>query len=80
LIPGRLLVAGKMLQVSGRSGGFIERLRAAYQSVRLFPTDQILPPVDRGVADVAALDDVDDVFSDIGGVVADAFEVLGDQD
>src|SRR6267143_7316894 len=32
------------------------------------------------VADVLALDEVDDVFGDVGGVVADAFEVLGDED
>jgi hypothetical protein len=39
-----------------------------------------LAAVDGGVADVLALDDVDDVFGDVGGVVADAFEVLGDED
>ena len=27
-----------------------------------------------------ALDDVDDVFGDVGGVIADAFEVFGDED
>ena len=32
------------------------------------------------MADVLALDDVDDVFGDVGGVVADAFEVFGDED
>src|SRR5689334_19864895 len=32
------------------------------------------------VADVLALDEVDDVFGDVGGVVADAFEILGDKD
>jgi hypothetical protein len=32
------------------------------------------------VADVLALDEVDDVFGDVGGVVADALEVLGDED
>ena len=31
------------------------------------------------MADVAADDDVDDVLGDVGGVVADAFEVFGDQ-
>jgi hypothetical protein len=36
--------------------------------------------VDGGVADVLALDDVDDVFGDVGGVVADAFEIFGDED
>src|SRR5207249_507448 len=30
--------------------------------------------------DVLALDEVDDVFGDVGGVVADALEVLGDED
>src|ERR1700735_2296346 len=39
-----------------------------------------LAAVDGGVADVLALDDVDDVFGDVGGVVADAFEVFGDED
>ena len=39
-----------------------------------------LAAVDCGVADVLALDDVDDVFGDVGGVVADAFEVFGDED
>ncbi len=33
---------------------------------------QRLAAVDGGVADVLALDDVDDVFGDVGGVVADA--------
>ena len=32
------------------------------------------------MADVLALDQVDDVFGDVGGVVADAFEILGDED
>jgi len=32
------------------------------------------------VADVAASDKVDDVFGDVGGVVADTFEILGDHD
>ena len=31
------------------------------------------------MADVAAGDDVDDVFGDVGGVVADAFEIFGDE-
>jgi len=33
-----------------------------------------------GVANVLTLDDVDDVFGDVGGVVADAFEVFGYED
>jgi hypothetical protein len=40
----------------------------------------LLAAVDGGVADVLALDDVDDVFGDVGGVVADAFEIFGDKD
>ena len=36
--------------------------------------------VDGRVADVLALDDVDDVLGNVGGVVADAFEVLGHED
>jgi hypothetical protein len=36
--------------------------------------------VEGGVADVAAGDEVDYVFGDVDGVVADAFEVLGDED
>ena len=39
-----------------------------------------LTAVDGGVADVLALDDVDDVFGDVGGVVADALEIFGDED
>ena len=39
-----------------------------------------LAAVYAGVADVLALDDVNDVFGDVGGVVADAFEVFGDED
>src|SRR3977135_3525471 len=39
-----------------------------------------LSAVDGGVADVLALDDIDDVFGDVGGVVADALEVFGDED
>src|SRR3990172_1776641 len=38
-----------------------------------------LAAVEGGVADVAAGDDVDEVFSDVGGVVADALEVPGDE-
>ena len=33
-----------------------------------------------GVADVLALDDVDYVFGYVGGVVPDAFEILGYED
>jgi len=32
------------------------------------------------VADVLALDDVDYVLGDVGSVVADAFEIFGDED
>ena len=32
------------------------------------------------MADVLALDKVDDVLGDVGGVVADTFEVFGDED
>ena len=32
------------------------------------------------VADVLALGEVDDVLGDVGGVVADALEVLGNED
>jgi hypothetical protein len=39
-----------------------------------------LAAINRGVADVLALDDIDNVFGDVGGVVADAFEIFGDQD
>jgi hypothetical protein len=34
--------------------------------------------IDAGVADVLALNDVDDVFGDVRGVIADALEVFGD--
>src|SRR6266478_6911551 len=44
------------------------------------PTEDALAAVDDVVADVLALDEVDDVFGDGGGVVADALEVLGDED
>src|ERR1700674_1635405 len=44
------------------------------------PTNRTLPPVDGGVADVLALDEVDDVLGDVGGVVADALEVFGNED
>jgi hypothetical protein len=36
--------------------------------------------IDRGVADILTLDDVDDVLGDVSGVVADALQVFGDQD
>src|SRR6266403_2005430 len=39
-----------------------------------------LAAVDGGVADVLALDEVDDVLGDVGGVIADALEVFGDED
>jgi hypothetical protein len=32
------------------------------------------------VADILALDEVDDVFGDVGGVVADALEIFCDED
>src|SRR6266571_5484825 len=44
------------------------------------PSRAGLAAVDGGVADVLALDEVDDVLGDVGGVVADALEVLGDED
>ncbi len=43
-------------------------------------TEEPLAAVDGGVADVLALDDVDDVFGDVGGMVADALEIFGDED
>src|SRR5258708_24680024 len=39
-----------------------------------------LAAVDGGVADVLGLDEVDDVLGYVGGVVADALEVFGDED
>ena len=39
-----------------------------------------LAAVQGRVADVAAGYEVDYVFGDVGGVVADAFEVFGDED
>ncbi len=44
------------------------------------PSNVELAAVDGGVADVLALDEVDDVLGDVGGVVADALEVFGDED
>src|SRR6266571_4434210 len=44
------------------------------------PSRAGLAAIDGGVADVLALDEVDDVLGDVGGVVADALEVLGDED
>src|SRR5258708_37603358 len=44
------------------------------------PSNAKLAAVDGGVADVLALDEVDDVFGDVGGVVADALEIFGDED
>ena len=40
----------------------------------------VLTPVDGGVADVLALHEVDNVLGDVGGMVADALEVLGHED
>jgi hypothetical protein len=40
----------------------------------------LLTAVDGGVTDVLALDDVDDVFGDVGGMVADAFEIFRYED
>src|SRR6266705_5197744 len=45
-----------------------------------FPLAPRSAAIDGGMADVLALDEVDDVFGDVGGVVADALEVLGDED
>ena len=39
-----------------------------------------LAAIDAGVANVLALDDVDDVLGDVGGVITDALEIFGDQD
>src|SRR6266566_9901315 len=44
-----------------------------------FPLAPRSAAIDGGMADVLALDEVDDVFGDVGGVVADALEVLGDE-
>src|SRR5258708_2816130 len=44
------------------------------------PSNAKLAAVDGGVADVLALDEVDDVLGDVGGVVADALEIFGDED
>src|SRR6266851_5519968 len=44
------------------------------------PSNAGLAAVDGGVADVLALDEIDDVLGDVGGVVADALEVFGDED
>ena len=46
----------------------------------MLPREPGLAAVDSRVADVLALDDIDYVFGDVGGVVADALEVLGDED
>src|ERR1700691_887348 len=43
-------------------------------------TSRGLAAVEGGVADVAAGDEVDDVFGDVDGVVADALEIFGDED
>jgi hypothetical protein len=59
-----------------RSANVKKRRRLA--SVGMTGCAWFLAAVDGGVADVLALDDVDDVFGDVGGVVADAFEVFGD--
>src|SRR5437588_11574604 len=45
-----------------------------------FPLAPRSAAIDGRMADVLALDEVDDVFGDVGGVVADALEVLGDED
>src|SRR5438477_9875478 len=45
-----------------------------------FPLAPRSAAVDGVVAGVLALDDIDDVFGDVGGVVVDALEVLGDED
>jgi len=45
-----------------------------------FPLVPRSAAVDGVVAGVLALDDIDDVFGDVGGVVVDALEVLGDED
>src|SRR5690348_2717010 len=47
---------------------------------RRYEKTERLAAVEGGVADVAAGDEVDDVFGDVGGVVADAFEIFGDHD
>ena len=47
---------------------------ARYETIRK------LAAVEGGMADVAAGDEVDYVLGDVGGVVADAFEVLRDED
>ncbi len=42
--------------------------------------EKVLAAVDDVVADVLAMDKIDDVFGDVGGMVADALEVFGDKD
>src|SRR5438094_290632 len=43
-----------------------------------FPLAPRSAAIDGGMADVLALDEVDDVFGDVGGVVADALEIVVD--
>jgi len=42
--------------------------------------EKLLTAVYSVMSDILALDQVDDVFGDVGGVVTDALEVLGDED
>ena len=42
--------------------------------------DLELTAIERGVPDVAAGYEINHVFRDVGGVITDALEILGDQD
>jgi hypothetical protein len=63
--------SGNMSRTSGRKSA---------QANLAAPAGDSSTAVHGWVTDVLALDDVDYVFGDVGGVVADALEVFGDED
>jgi hypothetical protein len=68
-------------QASDDGGGNLSRPsgRKSAQANLAAPVGDSSTAVDGWVTDVLALDDVNDVFGDVGGVVADAFEIFGNQ-
>ena len=56
------------------------RRKLLEDEVRVARRAPSLAAIDARVADVLALDDVDDVLRDVGGVIAVAFEIFGHQD
>jgi hypothetical protein len=67
-----------MHRPGGADTQFLQLVRS--DPIARSPQGERSAAIDGRVADVLALNNIDDVLGDVGGVVADAFEVFGNQD